>query len=229
MLFHPHQRKCRAVNIYIDDCIISQVDSVKFLGLYIDSHIDWKIHINNLCSRVAKLIGVLYRLKYYVPTDVLKTIYNSIIYSHFTYCNIVWGNTHSTILNKLNILQNKALRIISNSDRTIHTRFLLVQLNELNLFDIYRFQAGQFMYKIFNNLIPHIISNYFILNSDVFDRNTRHSNNFHCGVVKTSAYQRSILSSGPNIWNNLTLMIRDSKSLPIFKRNFKHILLSKYM
>ena len=65
---------------------------------------------------VAKVIGVLRRLKSLLPHHVLVTAYKSLILPHFDYCSSVWGNLGKGLAQKLQKLQNRAARIITGSD-----------------------------------------------------------------------------------------------------------------
>ena len=46
-------------NISIDGKCLQPVDSVKFLGVYIDSKLSWTDHISNIASQIAKAVGIL--------------------------------------------------------------------------------------------------------------------------------------------------------------------------
>ena len=61
-------------------------------------------------------IGVLKRVRHLVPNATLKIIYQSLVQSHFDYCNVVLGNCGVTLQNKLQKLQNRAARVWTFSD-----------------------------------------------------------------------------------------------------------------
>ena len=62
-------------------------------------------------TKVARSVGILYKLNYVLSKDALKQLYHSLVHSYFTYGLTVWGNTFPTYISKLNALQNKAIRI----------------------------------------------------------------------------------------------------------------------
>ena len=66
--------------IQIDGLIISRLQNVKFLGIMINEFLNWNIHITDICKRLAKNIGLLFKLKYLLPKNVLFMIYNSLVY-----------------------------------------------------------------------------------------------------------------------------------------------------
>ena len=52
------------LDICIGKNVIGQVDYVKLLGMYVDSKLKWKRHINSLRSKLSKIISFFYKLKY---------------------------------------------------------------------------------------------------------------------------------------------------------------------
>ena len=80
----------------------------------------WNKHVNHISMKIARSIGILYRLRNIYPESVLLTIYNTLILPHFHYCLLLWRSVvkenHS-----LHLLQKKALRIITNNDYLAHT------------------------------------------------------------------------------------------------------------
>ena len=94
---------------------------VKYLGILIDSNLSWKSHIDSNCKKIKRSIGMLSKLRYYVPLKILVNLYYTLIYPFLTYGLIVWGNTYSTALQPLFILQKKAMRIVTFSKYCDHS------------------------------------------------------------------------------------------------------------
>ena len=88
-----------------------------------------------------------------VPLEVLKTLYCSLILPYVSYCNIVWGNTFRTNLDKLIVLQKRAARIITNSPYRAHNQPILQDLKYLSIVNFNKYQQALFMYKYSNNLL----------------------------------------------------------------------------
>ena len=85
--------------IFIDDVIIHKLDNVKFLVVTINEYLDWSTHISvNISKSVARSVGILSKLKFVLPSNILKLIYNSLILPHLSYCNHIWGNTFKSHL-----------------------------------------------------------------------------------------------------------------------------------
>ena len=86
---------------------------VKYLGIQIDQHLNWNEHIKNIIPKLTRAIGILSKIRHYVPKFLLKTIYYSIFNSYLIYACQVWGQNEKWKMKKLSSLQNKAIRIIN--------------------------------------------------------------------------------------------------------------------
>ena len=87
-------------------------DYVKSLEILIDSNLTWKQHILFISLKTSKSLGILSRLRHFVSTDTLLSIYRSLILPHITYGIAIWGQAAKTNLDKLLILRKAALRLI---------------------------------------------------------------------------------------------------------------------
>ena len=70
---------------------IEQVTEFNFLGLLIDSNLNWKAHLNAISTKISRIIVLLHKLKYIFPKQVLHSIYNSLIMPHLNYSLLAWG------------------------------------------------------------------------------------------------------------------------------------------
>ena len=82
---------------------------IKYLGAYIDQHLNWGPQINN---KLAKNIGIITKLRHYVNLHTLKQLYYSFIYPYLTYAITSWGSACKTRLSKIRTKQNKCIRSI---------------------------------------------------------------------------------------------------------------------
>ena len=71
-------------NVRIYNISVPNVISTKFLGVLIDQDLTWKLHINNIISKLASYLGVCYRHSMFVPSEVLRLLYYAFIYPHLT-------------------------------------------------------------------------------------------------------------------------------------------------
>lgn len=72
-------------------------------------------------------------MKLILPLKILVDLYNAMILPHLSYCNIVWGNCASYLLQKLFLLQKRAIRAITKYNFLAHTKKLFLKLNFLDM------------------------------------------------------------------------------------------------
>ena len=103
----------------IEGASIKQVKSTKSLGLHIDEHLSWSVHVHvdvhAISKKIASGIGALKRIRSFVPRTTLHTIFHSLIQPHFDYCSVVWGNCNKTLATKMQKLQNRSARVLTFS------------------------------------------------------------------------------------------------------------------
>ena len=93
--------------------MLQQSESVKYLGVYIDSLLSWNDHIDYVCSKISKNLNIITRLKRYFTSKSLVSVYYSLIYPQLYYGFFLWGNNYDA-LSKVKKLQNKAVCIIND-------------------------------------------------------------------------------------------------------------------
>jgi len=85
MLIGPKGNRLYDFTVKINENTISQTNSTKYLGVYIDDKRTWSDHITNLEKSISRSVGIFYRIRHYLNERALKSLYFSIVYSHFQY------------------------------------------------------------------------------------------------------------------------------------------------
>ena len=130
MIFHRNQKQIKNFNVCIDNTLIERVESFNYLGIMLNETLSWKRHIKMVGKNNSKVTGILYRLRNFFPENVLFTLYNSLIISYIYYGLLLWGiDCH-----KIEILQKKALRFMTNSSYIAHTAPLFIQHGVLRVY-----------------------------------------------------------------------------------------------
>ena len=183
MVFHTSKRNVIYPNLKVNNNNIERVTQFNFLGVILHSHMTWNKHINHISMKIARSIGILYRLRNVYPESVLITIYNTLILPHFHYCLLLWGSVvkenHS-----LHLLQKKALRIITNSDYLAHTEPLCKKLRILKISDMFSVALWKFYYKLMNNKLPEHFSFMKPILPAVTERYEIRNPSFHAPAIK---------------------------------------------
>ena len=85
-------------NISLDNIALEQVTNIKFLGVNVDNKLTWKDHINNITKTISRNIGVINKLKCYLPSSTLLMLYSTLVLPYLNYGILVWGNTPQFLL-----------------------------------------------------------------------------------------------------------------------------------
>ena len=87
MIFHHPQRRIENMipDLRLNSEPIEKVTDLNFLGLSIDECLTWKADVQKVSNKMSRNIGIMRRLKHYLPLSVLRTIYNTLVLPHFQY------------------------------------------------------------------------------------------------------------------------------------------------
>lgn len=196
---------------------LQAVHSVKLLGVHIDEHLRWDVHIEYLCSRLSSNTYLLWRLSDYLPQDVLLNVYYGVFYSLLGYGIEIWGSASHT--ERILILQKKAIRNVFKLQRFQSVRLVFKEKGLLTLYSLYIYKVITLALR--DDLTQHKcvkdITSYNLRNKNDFQRDTFH---FH----KTST---GPFTMGKIFFNKLPSEIKSSltKSKPYFLKKLKDYLI----
>ena len=151
---------------------LNELNHLIFLGLHIHESLSWRTHTDTVRNKVSKVVGILYRLKNIFPMYILQTLYNSLIVSYINYGLLLWGvESH-----RVESLQKKAIRLITNSNYSVHTTPLFIELGLLKVQDMFKLKLLKFYYKLSYDLVP----SYFQTYREVIEREPTRDLRQHC-------------------------------------------------
>ena len=101
------------LNVLVGNTALERVKFTKFRGVLIDECLTWKNHIDCISKTTSRNIGVMNKLKHYMPYCILHIVYCTLILPYLSYGILIWGNTCKLYLDKLVKLQTWAIRTIS--------------------------------------------------------------------------------------------------------------------
>ena len=216
-----------SISLTVNSQIINEICETKFLGVIVDNKLCWDAHINQISQKISKSVSILKMLKHTFPTSALKTLYHSLIYPYFNYCNLIWGGAANTHLEPLILLQKKSIRIISKVGYLDHTEQLFKDHKMLTVPKIYDFNCVKFIFHCYNNNNYSYFRSKLQKNSDFHTYETRSKDLLRKPSVRLKKFSNSFLTKGVDKWNALPDEIKTAKSLYSFKIAAKnHIFLS---
>ena len=146
-----------------------------YLGVKIDTNLSWQYHVNDLSIKLNRANVLLFKMRKLVSLKILKSIYFAIFDSYLSYCCLAGAQNRSTI-QRILILQKKAVRIINFQPKNSHTSPLFKQNFFIKFQDKICLENVLFVSKsLINNLTPSAFSTWFSFSSDQHNYETSSS------------------------------------------------------
>jgi hypothetical protein len=178
--------------------------SFKLLGIYLDENLNFNTNTSELVKKLSRASFFINRVKNSLSAKALKMLYTSFFHSHLLYCPLIYSCTSKTNLNKIFILQKKAIRNIAGAKYRDHTKELFKNLNILPLDKIITLAKSLFMHSVFYNYAPSSFENNW---SKISDRNLsqdfRNQNDFVLPFPRIELVKRLPIYALPHNWNSL--------------------------
>ena len=208
------------------DTVIKRSRTVKYIGLHIDELLNWKTHIAYLNESLIKLFGIFNQLKDYVSAKLARQIYYSFVYSRITYGIEFYGSCAKTSLERVQILQNKLLKLLLRLHPLTSTNSLHNKMKILKIKDVYDLSLCVFVNRNLQGDCPPALKRYFV------ERNTPH-NTCQAGQLD---YCRARIELGTSrvqyyaakLWNLLNHRYKSIPCIYEFKKTLSENIITGY-
>jgi len=180
------------MQVLFGDKKIATAQSLKFLGLTIDTTFTWKQHISELTTRMNKACYANRSIKLFMSLGVLRSIYFAYVHSVISYGITFWGNSlHSEEIFKV---QKRIIRIIMNLSKNASC---WQPFRELNILPV----PSQYVLSLF--LFITINKDQFMTNSQIHRITTRQTSDLYVPAADLTVYQKGVYYQGIKIYNHL--------------------------
>lgn len=223
LIFHKKKVDHLLNKITIDNSnSLNRVTSCRYLGIIFDEQLTFKEQIELIKRKLTSAVNLLRKLKWYLPTFILRLFYYAHFHSHLCYIPFTWGLATESNIKPLQILQNRALK---------HVFHLPVLFSTLDLFSgpakgilpIKGIVAQLTLNFIHKSVTKKIRSN---IKFEINYNNTKQNGEIsrtRGKPPKTSFGKRDILNFAPIVFNKLPKEVRNSR-FGIFRIKLKKIL-----
>ncbi len=151
---------------------LSPADYIKYLGVYLDSTLSGSQHCALLSTKLNRAKGMLSKIRHYVNTDDLKSIYHAIFSSHMIYGAQIWGQSLSIHNNNILRLQNKAMKILNFANYRDDSDPHYVKNKIIKINDYVQLQNCLFVYDFLKETLPDSFNDYFTKTKDIYTTET---------------------------------------------------------
>jgi len=182
--------------------VLESVECVKALGILIDDTLKFSQHVSGMCARAGRQLNALARISRYLDLKSRTIIYNSFILSNFTYCPLTWHFCGKHNTDKIEKIQERALRILYQ-DKVSTYEELIKNANTCTLLiSRLRIMALE-VYKCAKSLNPPCLNSLFDIKTTPYEmRNslklTQPKKNFTTHGLRSFSYL------GSKLWNDLS-------------------------
>ena len=210
--------------------VFPRVPVVKYIGMHVDEKLTWKKHIQEVYNSLTKYFSIFYNIRGFIDKRLSRTIYHTCIHSKIKYGIEVYGSANETSLNKLQVIQNKLMKLLTKKERQYSTNLLHRNIDILKVHDIHRQSVLQFVHKCKTNKIISNFHNYFTTRGEHHNLHLRNNEDLDQTLYTREHGRTTVQRTGSVYWNQLPDEIKvENKSPTVFKTSvFKHFI-SQYI
>ncbi len=214
-------------NLQLDGCTVTS-STVKNLGVILDSNLSFENHISNVTKTAFFHLRNISKLRNMLSVSDAEKLVHAFMTSRLDYCNALLGGCPASSINKLQIVQNAAARVLTRSRKYDHITPILQSLHWLPIKFRISYKILLLAYKALNDLAPAYLTN--LLSRYNPTRSLRSQNSGLLVVpriAKSTKGGRTFSYLAPKLWNSLPENVRGSDTLSLFKSRLKTHLFSQ--
>ena len=215
--------KIQIDSISVGESSISSSKEVRNLGAWLDNTLSMSTQVSKVASSCFYYIYNIRRIRKYLSSEVCETLINALVTSRLDYCNSLLYGSPSSLVARLQRVQNSAARLIHNISRTSPSSPLLINLHWLPVKFRIIFKILLITYKAIHSLAPEYIIQ--LIQVKTPNRTLRSSNTIllqHPSIKSSKTLgDRAFSLAAPAEWNILPPNIRNAPTLPLFKKLLK--------
>ena len=183
------------------------------LGCQIQANLKWHLQVKELKSRLRKrLVGLNY-IKFILPFHTRKAVSDGMFNSILVYCLPLFGGCGTQEVKELQVLQNKAVRIVTHSPLRAGREEMFDQLGWLSVKQLILYHSLLSVYRIRSSQEPEYLASR-------LSRENRHGN-IILPKTNLSLYRNSFAYRAASDWNRLPQGLRQIRILKNFKKELK--------
>ena len=202
---------------------VESVSEFKYLGVVLDRHLSFDNHTTYLRRKVMVKMKMLGRIRQYVSQSLAIMLYNSLILPDFDYADIIYDSFSKHNANKLQVMQNKCLKLCIKCDRRIPSDELHARAKMPLLSTRRNVHTCNFVYRGLNNQLSKGVNAMFKYPEERANNNTRSTDNKQLAVPvsRLQLGKGNIKIRGPEYFNSIPLEIKTAPIYNSFKARIK--------
>ena len=215
--------RIQGISVKVEGTSIERTQSFKYLGVTLQQSMSWADHVDAISMKINQRIGLIRRIRNLLLLQARVALYNALILPLFDYGDVIWGDKNNdTIMSELQILQNKAAKVmLGQPPRSSSTE-------ALKSLDLKSLSTRRFFHRciaIHKCLIGETDFSFnFTKSQAVHSYNTRRSNDIRLPLPRTNWGKQTFIFHAAKDWNSLPNDLKECNILSIFKSKLKTFL-----
>lgn len=199
--------------------IIERVKTAKYLGIYLDEHLNWEMQVKEVLPQLRAANRLMFRIRKDIPPVYLKMLYYAYFHSTMSYMCMTWGLGNQLLVNKIRVLQNSIIKNMLRLPRRTNTKFIYEKSQILPFDAIVNTQLASVVHNHIHG--KKFLNSNIITIGQIHSYNVRNSCNLQLPVVHSTYYGlRSVYYNAVSCYNQLPQIIKDNTA-PSRKRLIK--------
>ena len=212
----------------IGDTQKSPSEVVKYIGVLMDRHLNMEDHINSICKTARWHLYSIGRIRHLLTTESCAKLIHAFVTSRMDYCGTILAGLPKRQLQKLQLIQNSAARLVSRAGRMDHITPILRRLHWLPVPHRVQFRVGVMVYKSLHGMAPEYLRELLVPYTPA--RPLRSADEpwlLHVPRASNALSDRAFSVVAPKMWNSLDVNTRNAENISVFKKRLKTMLFSQ--
>ena len=217
--------KCDTESLQVVNSTVEKSSVIKYLGCNMDDQLNFKEFISSKCRTISYNLLQIKQIRSYLTFESCVQLVQSLITSHLDYANSVLYGTPEVTIRRLQILQNRAAKLVLRLQHRDSSTKALKKLHWLPVRCRVNFKIACIVYKCLNDGdSPEYLKQMLQIrnsNYNIRSISTEAKTLVVPSVKRKTFASRSFAVSGPEVWNSLPVSIRNICDFKSFKRKLK--------
>ena len=207
-----------AYTLTIEGQQIERVEMIKYLGVVIDDRLSFKEHCDYVLKKMSKKVNFLRRIRNRLDVNTLLLLFKSLVMPHIDFCSSILFMMNQENLHALQLIQNRAMRIILKCPRDTRISNMHQDTQLLSVRQRVNYNVLVLVFKATKSLLPRYISSQHAYVADVQPYALRSNQNLRLPQLLTNMGQKSFLYRGVQMFND---MVKSGINTNVLLKDFK--------
>ena len=217
-----HHKQLLNIQLKIDEqTTILPSSTVRVLGVTFDKCMSMSDHVSSVSKSVNFHVRNISRIRKYIDKDSCHAAVRSLVLSRLDYCNSLLNGISQKDLNSLQLLQNKAARLIYCKPKFDHVSHLITDLHWLSVNNRIAYKTLSLTFKCVNNLAPVYLADLLLAHTSKYNTRSTMSKALVIPRTRKRIGDRAFSVAAPTIWNSLPFELKNNQTFTSFKKNLK--------